>query len=205
MAGCWKQSNKKQKTGGRRSRSKRTEKKKKSRKWHQRGCQSGGGPAWGFGAGAGAGAGAGQGSGTGSGAGAALGANSAGTGAGSGAGIGALAGAAAGLPNHYGLNTNVSSPAQSSNHLVEKGFLGGSRRYGRRHGRHRHRRSSKHRRYIGEQSGGYAEYLPELANAHVRGAVEVPSNMFNSIQGASTAFKTSNPTVQPIGSPIQLL
>jgi hypothetical protein len=91
---------------------------------------------------------------------------------------------------------------------MEKGFLGGSRRHRYRRGsaRHsRHRRNSKHRRYIGEQRGGYAEYLPELANAGVRGAVEVPANMFNSIQGASTAFKTSNPVVQPIGQPIQLV
>jgi hypothetical protein len=50
-----------------------------------------------------------------------------------------------------------------------------------------------------------AEYLPQIANAQVRGVAEVPSSMVNSIQGAATAFKTSNPTIQPIGQPIQLV
>jgi hypothetical protein len=102
--------------------------------------------------------------------------------------------------NHYALNTSVSARPQSSNHLVEKGMFGGRRR-SRRHGRGRGR---GHRRFIGEQHGGMAEYLPQIVNAEVRGVAEVPASMFNSLQGASTAFKTSNPTIQPIGQPIQI-
>jgi len=188
----WKKNsrNNSQKAGRKSSKRARTEKKRKTRKWHQKGCQSGGGSAWSasniqhqVAGGAGAGA----------------------TLGGNGAGLGALAGPSTGSPNHFAFNTSVSSIPQNTNHLAEKGFLGGSRRRRRGHPRHRHRRSSKHRRYIGEQRGGYAEYLPEVANAGVRGVVEVPSNMMNSIQGAATAFKTSNPTVQPIGAPIQLV
>jgi hypothetical protein len=103
--------------------------------------------------------------------------------------------------NHYALNTSVSARPQSSNHLVEKGMFGGGGRRSRRHGRGRGR---GHRRFIGEQHGGMAEYLPQIVNAEVRGVAEVPSNMFNSLQGASTAFKTSNPTIQPIGQAIQI-
>ena len=174
---------------GRKSSSKRarSEKKRKShKKWHQKGCQSGGGLGGGL---------------TGGGSSWTASAAQHQT-AGSGAGLGSFnAGAGAGSQNHFALNSAISSPAQSSNHLMEKGILGGSRRRRYRRGSARHR---KHRRYIGEQRGGYAEYLPEVANATVRGAVEVPANIFNSIQGASTAFKTSSPVVQPIGQPIQL-
>lgn len=178
---------------GRKSSSKRarSEKKRKShKKWHQKGCQSGCQSGGGLGGGL-----------TGGGAPWSASATQHQT---AGAGAGAGVGAGAGAPNHYTLNSAISSPAQSSNHLMEKGFLGGSRRR-RENSRRGRNHKSKHRRYIGEQRGGYAEYLPELANATVRGAVEVPSNMFNSIQGASTAFRTSNPVVQPIGQPIQLV
>ena len=83
------------------------------------------------------------------------------------------------------------APPQSSNHLVEKGQYGGKRR--------RHPR-----RYVGEQHGGAAEYLPESANTTVRGVLEIPASITNALQGASTAFKTSDPTIQPIGQPVQL-
>ena len=158
--------------GGRKSSKRaRTEKKRKTHKWHQKGCQSGGSSVVG-------GSSAWQAS------------NVQHQGGGAGAG---------GLPNgnHYALNTAISAPAQSSNHLVEKGMFGGRRSKGSKRGR-------KHRRFIGEQHGGMAEYLPSIANAEVRGIAEVPSGMVNALQGASTAFKTSNPTVQPIGQPLQL-
>lgn len=180
--------------GGRRSSKRtRTEKKRKTHKWHQKGCQSGGGSSVTGGGepwqvsdlkhqivGGGLGAGAG-------------------------AATGAATGAAAGAGNgtFYAMNTTTLAHPQSSNHLVEKGQFGG--RHSRHHGRKRIRHGRKHRRFIGEQHGGMAEYLPEVANAQLRGVAEVPSSMVNAIQGASTAFKTSNPTIQPIGQPIQLV
>lgn len=153
-------------------RASRTGKKRKTYKWHQKGCQSGGSTLTGSGH--------------------AWNANAvAGTGAGS-------ASAHSGSANHYALNTSTLAPPQSSNHLVEKGFLGGSKRSSSR--RHRHRR---HRRFIGEQQGGMANFLPEIPNLHARGMAEAPLAAINSLQGDSTAFKTSNPTIQPIGVPMQ--
>jgi len=156
--------------GGRKSSKRaRTEKKRKTHKWHQKGCQSGGSSLVG------------------------------GSSAWQASNIQHQGGGGAGVPNgnHYALNTAISAPAQSSNHLVEKGMFGGRRSKGSKRGR-------KHRRFIGEQHGGMAQYLPEIANSEIRGIAEVPSGMVNSLQGASTAFKTSNPTVQPIGEPLRL-
>lgn len=102
--------------------------------------------------------------------------------------------------NHYALNTDTMVPPQSSNHLVEKGLFGGRRRR-KLTAKERRRR---HRRFIGEQHGGTAEYLPETINTTVRGAVETPAMVANTLQGASTGFVTSNPTIQPIGAPVQL-
>jgi hypothetical protein len=167
--------------GGRKSSKRaRTEKKRKTHKWHQKGCQSGGsslvggGSAW-------------------------QASNVQHQSGGSG-------GDGSGTPNgnHYGLNTAISARAQSSNHLVEKGMFGGRHSRRRRDGRKGDKRARKHRHFIGEQHGGMADYLPELANAEVRGITEIPSSMMNALQGSSTAFKTSDPTVQPIGQPIQL-
>lgn len=162
--------------GGRKSSKRaRTEKKRKTHKWHQKGCQSGGsslvggGSAW-----------------------QASNVQHQSGGDGSGTPNG----------NHYALNSAISARAQSSNHLVEKGMFGGRR--SRRQGRKGNKRGRKHRHFIGEQHGGMADYLPELANAEVRGITEIPSSMMNALQGASTAFKTSDPTVQPIGQPVQL-
>ena len=162
--------------GGRKSSKRaRTEKKRKTHKWHQKGCQSGGSSLVG-------GSSAWQ-------------ASNIQHQGGSGSG----AATADGLPNgnHYALNTAISAPAQSSNHLVEKGMFGGRRSKGSKRGR-------KHRRFIGEQHGGMAQYLPEIANAEVRGIAEISPSMVNALQGASTAFKTSNPTVHPIGEPLRL-
>ena len=99
--------------------------------------------------------------------------------------------------NHYSLNTTTMAPPQSSNHLVEKGQFGG-------HTRRRRHRHHRHRRFIGEQHGGMAEYLPEVGNSGLRGLAEMPSSAMNALQGASTAFRTSDPTIQPIGQAIQL-
>ena len=96
--------------------------------------------------------------------------------------------------NHYALNNDTMERAQSSNHLVELGQFGGSNK--RRHSR---------RRYVGEQNGGMAQYLPEVMNTNARYLAEIPANAANSIQGAATAFRTSDPTIQPIGQSIQLL
>jgi hypothetical protein len=169
--------------GGRKSSKRtRTEKKRKTHKWYQKGCQSGGSSLVGGGSAWKASDVQHQSGGSG--------------GSGSESNVGAVNG------NHYALNTSISAPAQSSNHLVEKGMFGG--RHTRRHGRKGNKRGRKHRHFIGEQRGGMADYLPEIANAEVRGIAEVPSSMVNAIQGSSTAFKTSNPTIQPIGQPIQL-
>jgi len=163
--------------GGRRSG--KDKKKNGTRKWHQKGCQSGGGSmtgGWPWGP-----------------------SDVQHTGGG-----GSVGGASA-VPqsingNHYSLNTATMAPPQSSNHLVEKGMFGGrSRRRGHGNGRGR-----RHRKYIGEQHGGMAEYLPETANMSLRGITEVPANIVNALQGDSTAFVSSNPTVQPIAQPIQL-
>jgi hypothetical protein len=83
---------------------------------------------------------------------------------------------------------------QSSNHLVETGQNGGGSKKRRR----------RHRRFIGEQHGGMAEYLPQVANSGLRGIAEMPASTMNSLQGASTAFRTSDPTIQPIGQAVQL-
>jgi hypothetical protein len=96
--------------------------------------------------------------------------------------------------NHYSLNTTTMAPPQSSNHLVERGQNGG--------GSKKHRR--RHRRFIGEQNGGMAAYLPEVANSGLRGVAEMPASTMNSLQGASTAFRTSDPTIQPIAQAVQL-
>ena len=163
---------KNQKGGRKSSRRARTEKKKGAHKWHQKGCQSGGGSmtgGWAWSPSdvqhqtAGSSTGAQQ------------------------------------VPhsingNHYAHNTATNAPPQSSNHLVEKGQYGGKRA----------RSGHKRRRFIGEQHGGTAEFLPEVANTTVRGVVEIPASVANSLQGASTAFKTSDPTVQPIGNAVQL-
>ena len=149
-------------------RSSRTGKKRKTYKWHQKGCQSGGsnltgsGYAWNANAASGLSAGS--------------------------------ASAHSGSANHYAPNTSTLAPPQSSNHLL-KGFLGGSKRSSSSHRRHR--------RFIGEQQGGMANFLPEIPNLHARGMAELPSAAINSLQGDSTAFKTSNPTIQPIGVPMQ--
>lgn len=96
--------------------------------------------------------------------------------------------------NHYSLNTTTMAPPQSSNHLVEKGMYGGGSR----------RRGRRHRKLFGEQRGGMAEYLPEAVNSSLRGVMETPASITNALQGDSTAFVTSNPTVQPIAQPVQL-
>lgn len=102
--------------------------------------------------------------------------------------------------NHFALNTNTLAPPQSSNHLVEKGMFGGRR--SRRHGHKGNKRGRKHRHFIGEQSGGMAEYLPLVANSGLRGVAEVPSSIVHAVQGPATAFRTSDPTIQPIGQPL---
>lgn len=96
--------------------------------------------------------------------------------------------------NHYSLNTATMAPPQSSNHLVERGQLGGGSKKRRR----------RHRRFIGEQNGGMAAYLPQVANSGVRGVAEMPASTMNALHGASTAFRTSDPTIQPIGQAVQL-
>lgn len=163
-----------QKRRGGKSRS-NNKKKTRTHKWHQKGCQSGGGSmtgGWPWGA----------------------------------SDVQHIGGGVGGVSpvpqsingNHYSLNTNTMAPPQSSNHLVEKGQYGGKR------SRSAQKRRRRHRRFIGEQHGGMAEYLPELGNTTLRIATGTPSSIVNTLQGASTAFVSRDPTIQPIGQQIQL-
>ena len=99
--------------------------------------------------------------------------------------------------NHYPLNTTTLNPPHNSNHDFEKLMFGGKKK-------HSQRRVRRHRKFIGEQRGGVAEYLPETANTSLRGITETPASIANALQGDPTAFVTSNPTVQPIAQPVQL-
>ena len=164
---------------GGKSRRSSSKKKNGTRKWLQKGCQSGGGSmtgGWPWGP-------------------------SDVQHTGGGGGVGGVSPVPQSINgNHYSLNTATMAPPQSSNHLVEKGMFGGGRsRRGRGRGRGR-----RHHKFIGEQHGGMAEYLPETANTSLRGITETPASIANALQGDSTAFVTSNPTVQPIAQPIQL-
>jgi hypothetical protein len=155
-------------------------KKNGTHKWHQKGCQSGGGSmtgGWPWGA-------------------------SDVQHIGGGGGIGGMSPVPQSINgNHYPLSTAMMSRPQNSNHLVEKGMFGGSRTRSRSRSRGRGRR---HRKFIGEQHGGMAEYLPETANTTLRGITETPASIVTALQGDSTAHVTSNPTVQPIAQPVQL-
>lgn len=160
--------------GGRSKRASRTG--KKHNKWHQKGCQLGGGSVtggWPW---------------------APSDVHHTQT-AGSAAGTAGVPQAING--NHYSLNTATMAPPQSSNHLVERGQFGGTKK-------HKKGRGRRHRRFIGEQHGGMAQYLPEVANTGLRGVTQMPASAMNAIQGASTAFRSSDPTIQPIGNAIQL-
>jgi hypothetical protein len=108
--------------------------------------------------------------------------------------------------NHYALNTSSGgmAPPQSSNHLVEKGLFGGRRRKSSSRVRGRTRGTRRHRKFIGEQRGGMAALMPETINATLRETVGVPSYVANTLQGASTGFRSPDPTQQPIGQPVQL-
>lgn len=162
--------------GGRRG-SGSDKKKNGTHKWHQKGCQSGGGSmtgGWPWGP-------------------------SDVQHTGGGGGVGGVSPVPQSINgNHYSLNTTTLAPPQSSNHLVEKGMFGGSA------GSRRRGRGRRHRKYIGEQHGGMAEYLPETANTSLRGVTEIPASIATALQGDPTAFVTSNPTVQPIAQPVQL-
>ena len=159
--------------GGSSKRRSRTDKKKrKTHKWSQKGCQSGG-------------------------------SNVVGTGsAWHPSGMehqtaGSASAYATNSGNHFSLNTNTLAPPQSSNHLVEKGILAG----GRKRGSSR-KRGRKHRRFIGEQSGGMIHLLPETVKLEINNATQMPATAVNIIQGAATPAASSDPTIQPIGRPL---
>jgi hypothetical protein len=103
--------------------------------------------------------------------------------------------------NHFLLNTNTLAHPQSSNHLVKQGILAGGRKRGssRKRGRGRGR---KHRRFIGEQHGGMIHLLPDTVKLEINNATQMPATAVNVIQGASTAARSSDPTIQPIGQPL---
>ena len=151
----------------------RTDKKRKTHKWHQKGCQSGG-------------------------------SNLVGTGsAWHPSGMehqtaGSASAYANNNGNHFSLNTNTLAPPQSSNHLVEKGMVGGRKRSSSR----RHGRGRKHRRFIGEQHGGMIHLLPDTVKPEINNITQMPANAMNVLQGASTAARSSDPTIQPIGQPL---
>jgi hypothetical protein len=161
---------------GGKSRRSSSKKKNSSRKWHQKGCQSGGGSMTG---------------------GSPWGASDV-QHIGGGGGTGGMSQVPQSINgNHYPLNTAIINPPHNSNHDFEKIIFGGKKK-------NSHRRGRRHRKYIGEQHGGMAEYLPETANTSLRGITETPASIANALQGDPTAFVTSNPTVQPIAQPVQL-
>jgi hypothetical protein len=148
-----------------------------TRKWNQKGCQSGGGSMTG---------------------GSPWGSSDV-QHIGGGGGIGGMSQVPQSINgNHYPLNTTTLNPPHNSNHDFEKLMFGGKKKHSQRRGR-------RHRKYIGEQHGGMAEYLPETANTSLRGITETPACIANALQGDPTAFVTSNPTVQPIAQPVQLI
>jgi hypothetical protein len=163
--------------GGSSKRRSRTDKKKrKTHKWSQKGCQSGGSNVVGTGS------------------------------AWHPSGMehqtaGSASAYATNSGNHFSLNTNTLAPPQSSNHLVEKGILAGGGR-SRRHGRKGNKRGRKHRYFIGEQSGGMIHLLPETVKPEINNATQMPATAVNVIQGAATPVASSDPTIQPIGQPL---
>jgi hypothetical protein len=163
-------------SGGSSKRRSRTDKKKrKTHKWSQKGCQSGGSNVVGMGS-------AWHPSGT------------------EHQTAGSASAYATNSGNHFSLNTNTLAPPQSSNHLVEKGILAGGRKRGsRRHGRGRKHR---HRHFIGEQSGGMIHLLPETVKIDINNATQMPATAVNVIQGAATPAASPDPTNQPIGQPL---
>jgi hypothetical protein len=144
-------------SGGKSSRRRRGDKKKNgTHRWHQKGCQSGGGSmtgGWPWGP-------------------------SDVQHSGGGGGVGGVSPVPQSINgNHYSLNTTTLAPPQSSNHLVEKGMFGGGA------GTRRRGRGRRHRKYIGEQHGGMAEYLPETANTSLRGITEIPARLQHAFGG----------------------
>jgi len=83
-------------------------------------------------------------------------------------------------------------------------LFGGRRRKSSSRVRGSTRRTRRHRKFIGEQRGGMAALMPETINATLRETVGVPSYVANTLQGASTGFRSQDPTQQPIGQPVQL-
>jgi len=158
----------------RRSRS-RTDKKRKTHKWHQKGCQSGGSSVVGTGSAWHASHMEHQ-------------------------TAGSASAYANNNGNHFLLNTNTLAHPQSSNHLVEQGMVGGRKRgSSRTRGRGRGR---KHRRFIGEQHGGMIHLLPDTVKPEINNITQMPANAFNVIQGAATPAASPDPTIQPIGQPL---
>lgn len=161
--------------GSSKRRSRTDQKKSKTHKWSQKGCQSGGSNVVGTGA------------------------------AWNPSGMehqtaGSASAYATNSGNHFSLNTNTLAPPQSSNHLVEQGILSGGRKRGsRKRGRGRGR---KHRHFIGEQSGGMIHLLPETVKLEINNATQMPATAVNVIQGAATPAASSDPTIQPIGRPL---
>lgn len=158
--------------GGRKSKSRNKHTEKKHNKWFQKGCQTGGGSAtggWPWGP----------------------------------SDVhprteGSMGGGGSNVPqsingNHYSPNTATMAPPQNSNHLVERGQLGGTKK--------KHRR---HHPFTGEQHGGMAAYLPEVAKGTLYSITQAPGSIMNAIQGASTASQSPDPTIQPIGQGVQL-
>ena len=166
--------------GGSSKRRSRTDKKRKTHKWSQKGCQSGGSNVVGTGS------------------------------AWHPSGMehqtaGSASAYATNSGNHFSLNTNTLAPPQSSNHLVEKGILAGGRKRGSRKRGSRKRgrgRGRKHRYFIGEQSGGMIHLLPETVKLEINNATQMPATAVNIIQGAATPAASPDPTIQPIGRPL---
>lgn len=107
--------------------------------------------------------------------------------------------------NHYVFNANTMPHPQASNALVERAnyvamsMSGGSKRRTSRYHR-RNKRQFRKGTKIACQTGGAAEYLPDVAANYLRGIVDAGSGFIHGLQGPPTPYISSDPTVQPISN-----
>ena len=112
--------------------------------------------------------------------------------------------------NHYALNTNISPAPLASNALVEMaekisvgggvgvGVGGGGRK--RRNNKYTNRNRKNKRNLGGQNGGGVTEYLPMNASNVIREMGDAMGGFIHGLQGDSTPYNYSNPTIQPIAN-----
>jgi hypothetical protein len=107
--------------------------------------------------------------------------------------------------NHYALNTNISPVPLASNALVEMaekitvgGGGGGGRR--RRNNKYTNRNRKNKMNLGGQNGGGITEYLPMNASNVIRSMGDTMGGFIHGLQGDSTPYNYSTPTIQPIAN-----